>query len=92
MMAWGTDCSQWDDSVDMAILEEFDFGEIPDDRFVMTTWHDKESMNHFFWFAGQVHQFSTSPLDRTILIHVSEHPREAELLAAFNAAQLAVPE
>jgi len=40
MMAWGDGCSRWHDSVDWASLEEFDFGEIPDDRFVMTTWHE----------------------------------------------------
>ena len=34
MMAWGEDCSSWDDSVDWANLETFDFGDIPDDEDV----------------------------------------------------------
>ena len=48
MMAWGLDCSSWDDSVDVANLEMFDFGEIPDEGFVMTTWHEKDSLLEAF--------------------------------------------
>src|SRR4051812_47720858 len=51
MMAWGPNCSSWDDSVDIANLEEFAYGEIPDDRFVMTTWHSNESLRDVFWFS-----------------------------------------
>jgi hypothetical protein len=29
MMAWGDNCSSWDDSVDVANIKEFKFGEIP---------------------------------------------------------------
>jgi hypothetical protein len=36
VMAWDANCSSWDNSVDMANMEQFDFGEIPEDRFVMT--------------------------------------------------------
>jgi hypothetical protein len=35
MMAWGHECSLWDDSVDFANLEVFNFGEVPDRNFVM---------------------------------------------------------
>ena len=42
MMAWGKDCSKWDDSVDFANLEQHDFGDIPDNNFVMTTWHEAD--------------------------------------------------
>jgi len=51
MMAWGTNCSSWDDSVDMANVQQFDCGEIPEDGFVMTTWHEKEPLGEVFWFA-----------------------------------------
>ena len=40
MMAWGTDCSSWDDTVDDANLARFDYEDIPDDKLVITTWHD----------------------------------------------------
>ena len=44
LIAWGRDSSHWDDAVDMANLEHFKFGDIPDDRFVVTTWHDNEDL------------------------------------------------
>ena len=44
MMIWGRECSSWDDSVDLANLEDFGFGEIPDDKFVMTTWNEDEPL------------------------------------------------
>jgi len=44
MAAWGFDCSSWDDSVDYANLSAFNFGEIPEDAFVMTTWHADEPL------------------------------------------------
>ena len=51
MCAWGPDCSSWDDSVDYANLEAFSYGDIPEDRFVMTTWHDEEPLEEALWFA-----------------------------------------
>ena len=45
----GHDCSTWDDSVDDANIE-VDPG-LTDARFVMTTWHEDDSVNeiaHFF--------------------------------------------
>lgn len=49
MMAWGKDCSGWDDSDDFANLEEFDSGDGPEDKFVMTTWHENEPLKEVFW-------------------------------------------
>lgn len=37
MMAWGPGSTTWDDAVDFANLERFDFGDIPQDESVMTT-------------------------------------------------------
>src|SRR5262249_29202922 len=51
MMAWGHGCSEWDDSVDLASLDCFGYGETPEDKFVMTTWHNKETLEDVFWFA-----------------------------------------
>ena len=51
-VAWGESCEAWHDSVDWAVLERFDFGDIPDDRFVMTTWHENEPLSEALWFAG----------------------------------------
>src|SRR4051794_40036211 len=79
-VTWGLDCEEWHDSVDDANLTAFDYGDIPDDRFVMTTWHSKESLGEAFWFAGQCAFHPTIELKETIIIHVSSEPRETEML------------
>jgi len=86
MMAWGCGCSSWDDSVDIANLEEFGFGEIPEDRFVMTTWHTEEPLSEVFWFAKHNAFHPTVELERTLLLHVAAQDREHELLASYAAA------
>ncbi|TAJ28661.1 MAG: hypothetical protein EPO67_15970 [Reyranella sp.] len=87
MMAWGIGCSSWDTSVDLAFLSATGFAEVPDDRFVMTTWHEKEPLSETFWFAGQVAWNPVVPLDNVIIVDVSEKEREAQLLKAYSAAQ-----
>ncbi len=87
MLAWGERCSEWDDSVDYALLSAFDFGEIPDDRFIMTTWHDDEPATEVFWFAEHGAYHPTVDLERTLILHIAPHEREAELLTTFREAQ-----
>jgi hypothetical protein len=87
MMAWGRDCSSWDDSVDYANLSAFDFGEIPEDALVMTTWHADVPLREALWFAAHVAVHPTVALDRTIIVHISVEERRAELLRAFQQAQ-----
>ena len=50
-MAWGPNSSSWDDSVDWAWLEKYDF-DCPDDDDddCMTTWHDKVPRSEALWF------------------------------------------
>jgi hypothetical protein len=40
----GYQCSQWDDAVDFAFLFSSPDLNPPDERFVMTSWHEKESI------------------------------------------------
>ena len=86
MMAWGQNCSSWDDSVDLANLKFFDFGEIPDDQFVMTTWHTDEPLSEVFWFAKHSAFHPTIDLEQTILIHVAATAKEHEFVQAYNEA------
>lgn len=37
MMAWGEKCIAWDDSVDKANLKQLNYGDIPEEKFVITT-------------------------------------------------------
>jgi hypothetical protein len=87
MMAWGRGCSEWDDSVDHANLNVFDYGEIPDDSFVMTTWHEHDSLPQVFWYCEHSAFHPTVDLERTLIIHVSPNDRREELLETFLGAQ-----
>lgn len=87
MSAWGRDCSSWDDSVDYANLSAFNFGEIPEDAFVMTTWHADEPLREALWFVAHTAFHPKVALDRTVIVHISAEERRAELLRAFRQVQ-----
>jgi len=57
MMAWGPNCSSWDDSLDWADMRARNY-EDDDSKFVMTTWHDKETLESAFWYAQFCAMFS----------------------------------
>ena len=87
MMAWGRKCGEWDDSVDMANLAMFDFGEIPDDGFVMTTWHENELLQETFWFCDQCAAHASLALERTYIVHIAPEARASEPLETSRAAR-----
>jgi hypothetical protein len=86
MMAWGTGCSTWDDSVDFANLEAFNYSDIPEDQFVMTTWHEEEPLNDVFWFAKNNAFHPTIELPNTLILHISGKNKEKELLSEYISA------
>jgi hypothetical protein len=83
MMAWGTGCSAWHDAVDIAHLEDNDWGEIPDNRFMMTTWHDDEPLEEVFWFCRFSAYHSDIELPTVIIVHIAETPRREEILEIY---------
>jgi len=83
MMAWGRGCSAWDDSVDYANLEEFDYEIIPEDKFVMTTWHENVPINEVFFFSKHNGFHPTVELKNTLLLHISNSNREKELINEY---------
>ena len=87
MMAWGPESSAWDDSLDWANIATFGGEEIPDDRFVMTTWHDDEPLSETLWFAEHTACHPTVPIDETIIIDIGPQERCAELLEMLKTAQ-----
>lgn len=86
MMAWGNECSSWDDSVDIANLEEFNFDEIPEAKFVMTTWHEKVPLKEVFWFAKHNAFHPTVDLENTLILDISSANREKQFLVEYNDA------
>ncbi|HYD58733.1 MAG TPA: hypothetical protein VEC35_00160 [Noviherbaspirillum sp.] len=86
MLAWGTDCGSWDDSVDEANLERFDYGDIPDEESVMTTWHEDDDLEEVFWFAKNRAKHPALDLNDTLLIHISDVEKREEFEELFAHA------
>lgn len=88
MMVWGPGCSGWDDSVDLANLQRFSFGDIPDKEFVMTTWHDGDSLDDVFHFARTfaVTYDQSEALPNALLLHLSEVDKRNELEIRYGAS------
>jgi hypothetical protein len=87
MMAWGKKCGDWDSSIDEASLAVFDSGETRSDDFVMTTWHENESLQETFEFSERYAMHPSLALERIYLIHIAPESRATELLNTFRAAQ-----
>jgi hypothetical protein len=86
MMAWGINCSSWDDSVDFANLEVFDYKNIPEENLVMTTWHENESLKEVFLFSKNNAIHPTVELNNTLLLHISNSNKEKEFLSEYASA------
>ena len=88
MMAHGNDCSLWDDSVDIANLEAFDwnFDDIPDDKLVNTTWHENESLEEVFWFAKKCALPFSPKIKNIIILDITTNEREQTILSRYEKA------
>ena len=42
----GVNCSEWHDAIDMVSV----VSDLPEERFIMTSWHTDESMGDVIWF------------------------------------------
>ena len=87
-VAWGRECEKWHDAVDWAVLETFDYGDIPDDNFVMTTWHAEEQLSEALWFAGNCAFHPHVELKQTVLLHVANEANEDGMTANYAASQI----
>jgi hypothetical protein len=87
MMAWGENCSSWDDSVDWANIEAFNYEDIPEESFVMTTWHEKEPLIGAFWFARFCAHDPYDLIEHSLIVHVGTSNREAEFLSLYEQAE-----
>lgn len=87
MMAWGKNCSAWDSSVDEANLMKYDYGEIPENDFVMTTWHANKPLVEAFWFSQFCAMHPSLELDKTYIVHISLEAKKAAMLQTYVDAQ-----
>ena len=86
MMAWGQDCSLWDDSVDWANMDHFPFEAIPEDRFVVTTWHDGDPLDEVFHFCKHLAIHPAVELPQAILLHIAPNGNADPMLRAYIRA------
>ena len=85
-MAWGVNLSSWNDSVDLANIEAFFHGEIPDNCFFMTTWHDDEPLEVVFWFAKMNAFHPTVEIENILILQIGGERREKELVLTYARA------
>ena len=86
MMAWGRDCSLWDDNVDCANIKNFT-GDIPDDKFIMTTWHNDETLEDVVDFATFSANHSRVPLETLVVLDIGPDVRKDEIAALIEKCQ-----
>ena len=84
MMAWGHECSSWDDSVDYANLENVDYGDIPADQFVMTTWHADEALPEVFEFAKLHARHPKVELNDVLIVHIGNDDKNLAFKDLFD--------
>ncbi len=85
MMAWGSDCSDWEDAVDLANIEQFSYGEIPEDELVMTSEHEDAKLKDVFWQAKNSARHACVEFANTVVVHISDENKEAELLGLYDS-------
>jgi hypothetical protein len=86
MMAWGINCSSWDDSVDMAAMKKFDFKEIPEKDFVMSTWHENEPIEEAFFYSKSSAIHPVEGVLEPIIIHISAVDKRKALFTRYENA------
>ncbi len=86
MCAWGINCSSWDDSVDCASIEMFNYDLPPPERFVLTTWHENESLDDVMFFLKRAISHSEHELENVVLLHISSKNQVNEIFAKFENA------
>jgi len=86
MVAWGLDCTTWDDSVDFANLHQFNYGDIPIDQDVLTTWHASEPLSGAFHFCKHHAMHPVVDLQNTVLLHIATQRDSSRIIQGFVAA------
>ena len=89
MLAWGPDCSSWDDSVDYASIVKHLPDETPDHEFAMTTWHEDQTLEDVFWQAqfNARYSYDDVELANTLIVHISDIGRREWMEALFERSK-----
>ena len=85
-MAWGSECREWQDAMNLANLQRYDYDQVPDDKLIIATSHPEEAIKDVFWFSKNTAMHPCHDLDNVLLVHVSERDKKKELLDMYAAA------
>ena len=67
-------------------MEMFDYGDIPEDQFVMTTWHEDETLSEVFDFSKRHACHSTVELNNVLIVHIGTDDKHTEFKELFDKA------
>ncbi|WP_425618267.1 hypothetical protein NA78x_001970 [Anatilimnocola sp. NA78] len=82
----GVACSSWDDAIDFAFIATDPNYQPSDERLLMTTWHERESLSEVVWFALNNTSFDDFVAERFLIVLLSPvGGREEEVRAAAAA-------
>ncbi|MGJ7915045.1 hypothetical protein ACI48D_06135 [Massilia sp. LXY-6] len=79
LLAWGKDCAAWQEMVDDANLEAFDYEDVPEADVVMTTRHEDEEREEVFWFAKHRAAHPSHSFKATVILDISSAGRKDEI-------------
>jgi hypothetical protein len=70
----GLESSKWDDAVDLAFLDTSPDFDPPDEKFVMTSWHDQESLRETAEFFARNTSFDFFEPAAFVIVAIGESP------------------
>lgn len=78
VMAWGVECDSWEEAVEDAHLEAFNYDEVPDDQVIVTTSHADEELSDVFWYCRHRARHPVHELAHTVILHISGEIKKTE--------------
>lgn len=82
-MVWGQDATVWDTEMDEVNLAAHHYQDIPDNKLIITTWHDTDTPTAVFQFAKHHARHPHATLDSTNIVHIAASAKP-ELLQQFQ--------
>ena len=81
----GADCSKWHDAIDWAYIASDPNYSPPEARFVMTSWHETETLEEIVWFWLMCTVCDDDIFENYLLLIVGESEGlEEEMIKAIN--------
>ena len=80
----GLDCISWDDSVDWANIDQFTGTTIPEDNLVVTTWHERDTLEEVVEFSTQCRDHMGKLIEDTLVLDFGISDRKRLLKSLFQ--------